>query len=105
MPFPKSTDPIKQETFLEFVEKLVMLDVLIEPYMYEHFIQYDSFPFDIEGYMGNETALLNVFTFWKHYQGRYLKELADATIIEEDYNEWLIKEGQIIKDEVTGKEI
>lgn len=49
------------------MEKLTILDVMIEPYLYEHFIQYESFPYDAEGYLGKETALLNVFTFWKHY--------------------------------------
>lgn len=35
--------------------------------MYENFVQFESFPFEPENYMGHETAMLNVFTFWKHY--------------------------------------
>lgn len=52
---------------MEFVEKQVILDVLFEPYMFPNFVQYNSFPYDPEGFLGKETALLNVFTFWKHY--------------------------------------
>lgn len=103
MPKAKPTDPILQESFLEFVEKLVILDVLIEPYLYENFIQYESFPYDPEGYLGNETAMLNVFTFWKHYQARYVTQLREAGIIEEEYNEWLVKDGQVLMNDVTGK--
>jgi len=54
-------------TFLEFVEKLVILDVLFEPYMFNNFIEFESFPFEPKNFLGSETALLNVFTFWKHY--------------------------------------
>jgi hypothetical protein len=97
MPAPLPSDPILQETFLEFVEKLCILDVLIEPFLYENFIQYESFPYDPEGYLGNETALLNVFTFWKHYQGKYVTQLNSATVVEDEYNEWLLKEGQIFE--------
>jgi len=97
MPAPLPSDPILQETFLEFVEKLCILDVLIEPFLYENFIQYESFPYDPEGYLGNETALLNVFTFWKHYQGKYVTQLNSDTVVEDEYNEWLLKEGQIFE--------
>jgi hypothetical protein len=41
--------------------------------------------------------MLNVFTFWKHYQARYVTQLNSASIVEEEYNEWLLKEGQIIE--------
>ena len=66
-PAPKAKDPLKQETFLEFVEKQVILDSLFEPYLTENFIQYNAFPYNPDDFLGKETALLNVFTFWKHY--------------------------------------
>lgn len=37
-PAPKQKDPLKQETFLEFVEKQVILDVIFEPFMFQNFI-------------------------------------------------------------------
>ena len=71
-PKPPPTDPLMQESFLEFVEKQVILDVMLEPYLFETFIQYNVFPYDPAGFLGKETAILNVFTFWKHYQERYV---------------------------------
>ena len=62
-----------QETWLEFIEKQVILDVLFEPYIYQNFVRNETFPYDPEGFMGKETAILNVFTFWDHYQQKYVK--------------------------------
>jgi len=71
----------------------VILDVLFEPYMFPNFVQYNSFPYDPENFLGRETALLNVFTFWKHYQEKYVSFMNKASILEEEYNQWLQKEG------------
>ena len=38
MPTKDNSDVMKRDTFLEFVEKEVILDVLIEPYIYKNFI-------------------------------------------------------------------
>ena len=38
-------DKLAQETFLEFVEKLAIMDVLFDPYIHENFIKLKSFPF------------------------------------------------------------
>ncbi len=35
-----------QETWLEFIEKQVILDVLFEPYLYRNFVRLKAFPFD-----------------------------------------------------------
>ena len=35
---PATEDILLKETFLEFVEKLVMLDVLVDPYLSENFV-------------------------------------------------------------------
>ena len=52
---------------MEFVEKLAIMDVIFEPYLEETFMQYERFPYDPEGFLGSETAVLNVDTFWAHY--------------------------------------
>jgi hypothetical protein len=49
------------------VEKQVIFDLLFDPFITKSFIEYESFPFSPEGFLGKEAALLNVFTFWKHY--------------------------------------
>ena len=82
-----------QETWLEFIEKQVILDVIFEPYIYQNFVRYQAFPYDPEGFMGKETALLNVFTFWDHYQQKYVKQLKGAAIIEEEFDKYMREEG------------
>jgi hypothetical protein len=49
------------------------MDVLFDPFIYRNFVRLKAFPFDPEGFLGHETALLNVFTFWDHYQAKYVK--------------------------------
>lgn len=92
---------MKQETFLEFVEKQAILDVLFEPFISKNFIQYNAFPYDPENFLGKETALLNVFTFWKHYQDKYMEQMQACAVLEEEYNEWLQKEGQVLTEGST----
>ena len=92
-------DPKSRETYLEFVEKQVILDVLFDPYVQQSFIQYDVFPFSEKGFLGNETALLNVITFWKHYWHKYMDQLSKATILEDEYEKYLQKQGVIIEDD------
>ena len=71
---------------MEYIEKLAILDVLFEPFLNEYFTKYNSFPFSHEGFLGHETAVLNVFTFWKHYRNKYAKELGKVIIPKEDYD-------------------
>ena len=47
--------------------------------------------------MGKETAMLNVFTFWDHYQNKYVKMLKNATILEEEYDKYMKEEGMNLK--------
>jgi hypothetical protein len=67
--------------------------MMTEPFLTENFIEHESFPYDPEPYLGKETAMLNVFTFWKHYSERYRKQLEEAKILEDEYYEWQKKEG------------
>ena len=73
--------------------------MLFEPYVQKSFIQYDVFPFSEEGFLGKETAMLNVITFWKHYWHKYMDQLSEATILEDEYENYLKDQGVIIKEE------
>ena len=65
--------------------------------MFQHFVRHKSFPFSHEGFLGHETAILNVFTFWDHFQQKYVKQLKDAAILEEEFDKYMQKEGFDIK--------
>ena len=81
------------------MEKQVILDVIFEPFMDENYMQYEKFPYDSSGFLGHETAILNVVTFWKHYQAKYMDQMAEANVLEDEYEEWREKEGQALHGE------
>ena len=95
---PDKLDPKKSETFLQFVEKQVILDVMLEPYLQRSFIQYDAFPYTEKGFLASETAQLNVITFWRHYWHKYMDQMQEATILEDEYQNYLQAEGIFLKD-------
>jgi len=53
--------PKNDDTFLEFVEKQVIFDSLLDPFLTRNFILYDAFPFSADGFFSNESSILNVF--------------------------------------------
>eukprot|EP00347_Sterkiella_histriomuscorum_P019331 403342056 len=85
---------LNQDSFLEFVEKQVIMDTILETFVYENFIQYKSFPFDPTPFMGRETAAYNVFTYWKHYKEKYMKIVESTKVLEEDYKKYIKDEGR-----------
>lgn len=96
----KSTTAIpldQQETWLEFIEKQVIMDVLFEPFLFRNFLRFKAFPYDPEGFLGSETAVLNLFTFWDHYQDKYVKQLKSTTILEEEFDDYMRDEGYDLK--------
>jgi len=96
---PESKTGMQQETWLEFIEKQVIMDVLFEPFLYRHFVRLKAFPYDPEGFLGKETAILNLFTFWEHYQNKYVKQLKEAKILEEEFDNYMRQEGLDISEE------
>jgi len=72
---------------LEFVEKLAIMDVLFESFLQESFIKYKSFPFSAKGFLGHETAMLNVLTYWNHYRGIYFNKLKQIAVLPDELEE------------------
>lgn len=97
-------NPLDQDTFIEFVEKLAMLDVLLNPFLQENFIKLQSFPYSPEGFLGHETALLNVFTFWKHYRQKYASILSQVAVLEEDLHAYQKEMGYRYADDIYRKD-
>jgi len=95
---------LQQETFLEYVEKLAILDVLFEPFIQDHFVKHKSFPFTEKGFLGHETAVLNVFTFWNHYRNKYAKELAHLVVPADKMEEYQQEMGLRFDDDALSTE-
>lgn len=48
------TETLKTQPFIEFVEKLVILDMIIDPIITKYFVKYRSFPFMCDHTIGGE---------------------------------------------------
>lgn len=72
----------------------MILDLISEPFISNNFIAYKSFPFNPEGFLGSETAILNVFTFWDHYVNKYHKKIKKLAVLEEEYDKYIKEEGR-----------
>jgi hypothetical protein len=70
------------------VEKLSILDLIITShppsFLHKNFLKLESFPYSHRGFLGHETAVLNVFTFWKHYRQKYTKEMGSKILMDEE---------------------
>ena len=77
----------KDWPYIEYIEKHVMLDLLLEPFLTQHFVQFEYFPYNGEGLLGHLAAQSNVFMFFRHYLRRYEQKLADLAIREEDWKD------------------
>jgi hypothetical protein len=56
---------------MEFIEKLVILDVVLKPYVEKFFVKYESFPYSCRNTVGGKENLTKVFILWRHYYDLY----------------------------------
>eukprot|EP01017_Pseudomicrothorax_dubius_P044274 TRINITY_DN7469_c1_g1_i3.p1 TRINITY_DN7469_c1_g1~~TRINITY_DN7469_c1_g1_i3.p1 ORF type:complete len:306 (+),score=37.10 TRINITY_DN7469_c1_g1_i3:511-1428(+) len=66
---------LTDESYLDYVEKHVILDMLMEDYIKEYFIDFGIFPFSGEGIFGREFSAVNTMTVWNYNYNRYLKKM------------------------------
>jgi hypothetical protein len=60
-------DNQKEVLFIEFIEKLVILDLILSPLIQNYFIKYQSFPYSCRNTVGGKENLSKVFLVWNHY--------------------------------------
>jgi hypothetical protein len=46
--------PSEEVLFLEFIEKLVILDIILEPLIQKYFVKYESFPYSCKNTVGGK---------------------------------------------------
>ena len=87
---------------MEFVEKLSILDLIINShpssYLHKNFLKLEAFPYSHKGFLGHETAVLNVITFWKHYRLKYTKEMSNKILIDDELDKWQKELGYKLED-------
>ncbi len=70
----------KEQTFMEFIEKLVILDVILEPVITRYFVKYRSFPFMCEETLGGKENIGKIFIIWMHYYKIYFGHLSEKVL-------------------------
>ena len=60
-----------QLTFTEYIEKHVILDLMLDNFIQENFVDHRSFPFSGENTIGKSVNLGNVFMIWNHYMRKH----------------------------------
>jgi hypothetical protein len=53
------------------MEKLVILDLMLEPIISNYFIRYRSFPFNITKTVGGSELINSLFVIWEFYYNKY----------------------------------
>lgn len=62
-------------TFIEYIEKHVILDLMFEPILRKYFVINKSFPYIANDTMGYYTMNQSLFVVFEHYYRTYVKML------------------------------
>ena len=72
--------------FIEFVKKLAILDIMLEPIIEKYFIKNRSFPYSGYNTMGGKEHLGKIFIVWRHFHNIYTNALSKNEPLEvEDF--------------------
>ena len=65
---------------MDHIEKLVILDMIMEPIISRYFVQYRSFPFMCEHTLGGRENIGKIFVVWTHFYNIYHKQLSEKVL-------------------------
>ena len=72
-------------TYLEYVEKQVILDLIFDPFVQQNFIKFESFPFSANDTIGAAANKTNIFIIWDHYYRKYAKLINNRLSIAKEF--------------------
>jgi hypothetical protein len=75
---------MKAQPFIEFVEKLVILDMIIDPIITKYFVKYRSFPFMCDHTIGGNENIGKIFIVWMHFYKIYYEQLGEKRLGQTD---------------------
>jgi hypothetical protein len=75
--------------FIDFIEKIVIVDILNNSFINDNFIQYESFPFRSVNNPSWQVAYANVFQLWKHYYTHYSGLLSNQQVSLDKYKDYI----------------
>jgi hypothetical protein len=71
---------VEDQSFMEFIEKLVILDLIIEPIFTRYFVKYRSFPFLCDHTIGGQENVGKIFAVWMHFYNTYYSLLSEKRL-------------------------
>ncbi|EAS06611.1 hypothetical protein TTHERM_01074540 (macronuclear) [Tetrahymena thermophila SB210] len=74
----KTDDYSVKDTFLEYVEKHVILDLMLGTHVREFFIKNKIFPFTGKNYTGQKTMIQQIFVMLDHFYHQHTKSTKDS---------------------------
>lgn len=78
----------KNLTFSDYIQKHVILDLILDNFVQENFVQYKSFPFSGKGTVGRDMNFGNLFMIWNHFQRKFKRSQTNLKTLDD------IKNGQ-----------
>jgi hypothetical protein len=81
----------KNVYFPDFVEKLVILDLLTGSFIQEHFIKHNTFPYPPKPYETWKEFYPSIFQIWTYHHNHYSHMLNDIPFNQDIYNTYLEK--------------
>jgi hypothetical protein len=87
--YPAEDKDLSEAHFVDFIEKLVILDILNNGFINEYFIKHHTFPFKSVNNESWMIAYANVFQLWNHYYKHYADILNNQSISLEKYKEYI----------------
>lgn len=82
-------DNIRDLNFVDFMEKLVILDILEGSFINSNFIVHQTFPYGCRRNPSWETGFMNLFQIWNNYYKHYSEMITNVPFKIDKYNKYL----------------
>lgn len=81
----------EQVSLPDFIEKLVLIDLLYGGFIHDNFIKYNSFPYPCKNQLTWKAGWPNIFDLWTHYHTHYTELVRNIPFNKDKYNEFISK--------------
>lgn len=68
----------ERETYIEYIEKHVILDLMIDPILRDYFVRHSVFPFTGKSYIGQKSMIQQIFVMLEHFYHTHSKPIRDV---------------------------
>lgn len=76
-------------TYIDYIEKLVIIDFFYENFIYDNFVQYNSFPYSGKHTLAWMSGFTNLFHIWKTLTKNYKEKIDNYAINNLEYVKYI----------------